>query len=105
MVNMYKKSIDKIDELVGGGIPAGKHILVMGKAGTDSSSFVQQIAHARVEQGKEVAFLINDKLPSSLKKIFSRVGLDIDEYLDKSFHVIDSYAHLISASSDAKHVV
>ncbi len=75
--------VAEIDELTGGGFPAGSSTLLMGPAGTGKSTFATQYALTAARRGENAAFFVFDESVETLLARSRGVGLDLDEYVTR----------------------
>ena len=55
--------IEKLDELLGGGIPLGSIILVTGPAGSGKTTFLRAFLHKGMEQGETGIYIMSQRNP------------------------------------------
>ena len=72
----------EMDQLLGGGIPAGTSVLVTGPAGTGKSVLATQYACASVERGEKVRFFLFDERLGTFRLRAGGLGLDIERAID-----------------------
>ena len=71
-----------MDQLLGGGIPAGTSLLVTGPAGTGKSVLATQYACASVARGQKVRFFLFDERLGTFRLRASGLGLDVEGAID-----------------------
>lgn len=72
-----KTLIQKIDELLGGGLPERSNFLLKGLPASHKDSFLLQFLHAGKKSGNPVAFVTTDSAPAELEKRALSFGLDL----------------------------
>ena len=96
-------SIQKLDELMNGGIESSKSVLFYSQPGIDETSFAQQFLFYRLEKGNHVLYLVNNKIPSLIKKKLDGFGWDIEKYEKKGlFAFFDCYSGFLGGVSEEK---
>ena len=74
--------VAEIDQLTGGGLPAGTSTLLIGPAGSGKSTLASQFALATCQRGEHVAyFAFDESLPTMLARC-KGLGMDLQEHLD-----------------------
>jgi len=88
-MKMKKTHIPKLDEFLGGGIPAGSSILFCAVPGLECEAFGYQILHGVIEDGYNGFIFTNVTEPHNIIYEFNRYGWDLNKYLKegKAFFV------------------
>ena len=86
---MKKTHIPKLDEFLGGGIPAGSSILFYAVPGVECEAFGYQILNGVIEDGYNGFIFTNVTEPHNIIYEFNRYGWDLNKYLKegKAFFV------------------
>jgi small GTP-binding protein len=86
---MKKTHIPKLDEFLGGGIPAGSSLMFCAVPGVECEAFGYQILNGFVEDGYKGFIFTNVTEPHNIVYEFSRYGWNLEEYLEeeKAFFV------------------
>ena len=86
---MKKTHIPKLDEFLGGGIPAGSSILFCAVPGVECEAFGYQILNGVIEDGYNGFIFTNVTEPHNIIYEFNRYGWDLNKYLEegKAFFV------------------
>ncbi len=93
-------SIPKLDELLGGGLRKSSATLLLSTPGIKDLQFAQQIAYARLLRGDMVVYLINNKKPIFLRKIFREYDWDITLFEKrKQLLILDIYQKILDKAS------
>lgn len=103
--NATKKS-DFLYEMLGGSIPAGSTILVLGEAGSGKSTLCQDLTHRFLEEQRACLFASYDELPSDIKKSALSFGWNFPAFEEKNaLSFIDCYAPAAKTKSKEKYSV
>lgn len=88
--------VKAFDTILGGGLPDGSVILVIGDPGSGHRLFAQQLlyAKARHEEGRVVYFTVEDT-PEEIKAELQAYGWDVDQIKDR-WEFIDAYSQRIN---------
>ena len=88
-MKMKKTHIPKLDEFLGGGIPAGSSILFCAVPGVECEAFGYQILNGVIEDGYNGFIFTNVTEPHNIIYEFNRYGWDLKKYLEegKAFFV------------------
>lgn len=74
---LVRSSVDRLDEMLGGGLEQGTTTLVVGQAGTGKSTLSTLYARAALERGEEVAmFLFEERLETFFRRC-EGLGMDL----------------------------
>ena len=96
-------SIQKLDEMTDGGIESSKSVLFYSQPGIDETSFAQQFLFHRLERGDNVLYLVNNRMPSAIKKKFDKFDWNVEKYEKKGlFAFFDCYSEFIGEGSKEK---
>jgi circadian clock protein KaiC len=71
----------KLDELLGGGLPAGTSTLLLGPAGTGKSTVATQFATAAAARGERAALFIFDENLGTFRSRSRKLGMPVDAAL------------------------
>ena len=83
MVKLLKTGIAGFDEFVGGGLPEGNTILLLGEAGIGNLTFACHIAYNRVLEGKPVTYVLVGKSIVEVERELEAFNWKIQQYVDK----------------------
>ena len=88
-MKMKKTHIPKLDEFLGGGIPAGSSILFCAVPGVECEAFGYQILNGVIEDGYNGFIFTNVTEPHNIIYEYNRYGWDLNKYLKegKAFFV------------------
>ena len=96
-------SIPKLDEITNGGIESSKSVLFYSQPGIDEASFAQQFLFYRLQKGDHVLYLINNKIPSLIKKKCDGFDWNLEKYKKNGlFAFFDCYSGFIGGVSEEK---
>ena len=86
---MKKTHIPKLDEFLGGGIPAGSSLMFCAVPGVECEAFGYQVLNGFVEDGYKGFIFTNVTEPHNIVYEFSRYGWNLEKYLEeeKAFFV------------------
>lgn len=100
---MLQTSIPKLDELMGGGIEPAKSVLFYSQPGVDENSFAHHLIMHRLQKGDHVLYLVNNKIPSLIKKKFEDFDWNIENFKKKGlFAFFDCYSGFIGGVSEER---
>lgn len=101
---MLKTGIPKLDELLGGGVPAGKSLLFFTQPGIEGDVFGMQTLYNALTGGLRAAYVLTMSPPYEFFESMRELGWEVS---DSEHHllVIDGYSKLIGMDSKAKYVV
>ncbi len=71
--------IKGLDEILGGGFPKGRTILVVGSPGSGKTIFALQFLHAGAAAGERSIYITFDEKPEQVKENVSEFGWDLDK--------------------------
>lgn len=74
----------ELDQLLGGGLPAGTSTLLMGPAGTGKSTVATQFATAAAARGERTAMFVFDENIGTLRSRSRKLGMAIDDPIGSS---------------------
>ena len=77
-----KSDNERLDKLLGGGIPAGTSTLILGPAGTGKSTLATQFAVAAARRGERAALFIFDENLGTFRSRSRKLGMPIDAALE-----------------------
>ncbi len=80
---MKKTHIPKLDEFLGGGIPAGSSILFCAVPGVECEAFGYQILNGVIEDGYNGFIFTNVTEPHNIIYEFNRYGWNLEKYLEE----------------------
>ena len=80
---MKKTHIPKLDEFLGGGIPAGSSILFCAVQGVECEAFGYQILNGVIEDGYNGFIFTNVTEPHNIIYEFNRYGWNLEKYLEE----------------------
>jgi small GTP-binding protein len=103
---MKKTHIPKLDDFLGGGIPAGSSILFSAVPGVECETFGYQILNGIIEDGNKGFIFTNVTEPKNIIYEFKRYGWDLEKYLneEKAFFV-DGSSKFIGLPSIGKYSI
>jgi len=100
---LLQTSIQKLDEMTGGGIESSKSVLFYSQPGIDETSFAQQFLFHRLQEGDHVLYLVNNKIPSAIKKKLDRFDWNIEKYEKRGlFAFFDCYSGFLGGVSEER---
>src|SRR5437879_6866807 len=81
--------IKGLDELLGGGFPEGKCILVVGSPGSGKTTFALQYLYSGALQGETGLYVTLEEYPDLIKQTFQSYNWDMNSEAKKgSVHVL-----------------
>jgi len=107
MSDRVKTGIYGLDELIEGGFPKGRTILITGEAGTGKTIFGMQYAYrGAMEYGEPAVYVTLDERPNMLRQDMKRFGFDIDKAEKKEqFALIDASSAKAGYQSEEKYAL
>ncbi len=101
---MKKTHIPKLDDLLGGGVPAGSSMMFCAYPGVDCEAFGYQMLNGRIKEGENGFIFTNVAEPDSIIYEFDSYGWDIVSAIDnKKVFFVDGSSSFIGAPSNAKY--
>ncbi|RLG22768.1 GTP-binding protein, partial [Methanosarcinales archaeon] len=102
-----KTYIPMLDELLGGGMPAGTSILFTAMPGVTSEVFGYQIIAERMRNETDVCFIYtNTRTPVEIEHVFQRYGWDLRSFLDSNqAFFIDSISPMMGMPAIGKYSI
>ena len=86
--------IDRLDDLIDGGIEAGSRNILYGPVGTGKTVFAMQFLWQGLQNGETVAFDVMDKPFPRQMSYFKSFGWDIEPYMERDkFIAIQAFPH------------
>lgn len=103
---MKKTHIPKLDDFLGGGIPAGSSIIFSAVPGVECEAFGYQIFNGFIEDGDKGFIFTNISEPNNVVYEFNRYGWDLEGYLeeDRAFFV-DGCSNFLGIPSNGKYAI
>jgi circadian clock protein KaiC len=72
----------ELDNLLGGGVPAGTSTLLLGPAGTGKSTIATQVAVAAAKRGDRTAIYVFDENIGTFRSRSRKLGINVDQHLN-----------------------
>ncbi|MFQ6051383.1 MAG: RAD55 family ATPase [Candidatus Hydrothermarchaeota archaeon] len=92
MVKLLQTWIENLDNILGGGIPAGSNIFLYGPPGSGKTSFSISVLSKNLENGVPCLCITMDESPRMVRERFADFGCDTKEFEDENlFQIIDCY--------------
>ncbi len=89
---LQSSGIMGFDQTIGGGIPDGSLILLLGEPGSGYETFALQVLYNQAKQGKKVFYVSVDKPPSEVDLEMMTFGWSVDTYKSLgSWTYVDAY--------------
>ena len=100
--DMYLEGFQHLDQLMGGPLPRGSSILVLGDAGSGKTILSYELLHEELDSGKLCALLSYDAFPEDVQARMNEFGWDIVSHLRKGrLKIIDCYSSLAGQGEGA----
>ena len=80
-MEVLKTGICGLDEMLGGGVPAGHIVAILGSPGTGKSTFALQFVYAGLQNNENCAYLSLEESEKNLIKTASIYGWDLMPYI------------------------
>jgi len=103
-----KTGITKLDDILGGGLPQGKSMLILSDPGAKSIEFLHQAIFTGLREDKPVIYITNNKRSEAIIELCKRNGWDLLPFLNKNLFFVDIYSILIGTSDkyvDPKNII
>jgi len=98
--------LNYLDKMLGGSIPPGSTILVLGNPGSGKSVLCQYLAHRFLNEGKACVFASYDEIPDEIRNRTKSFGWNLSEFEQKKMlSFIDCYSPVARVASREKHYV
>ncbi len=98
----YLEGFQHLDQLMGGPLPRGSSILLLGDAGSGKTILSYQFLHEELDSGKLCALLSYDAFPEDVQARMNEFGWDIVSHLRKGrLKIIDCYSSLAGQGEGA----
>jgi len=81
--------VEGLDELIGGGYPRGRSILVLGTTGSAKTILGLHFIHKRCQEGKKCMIIATEEIPEDIIVQSESVGMDIKDYIENGTLMID----------------
>jgi KaiC/GvpD/RAD55 family RecA-like ATPase len=78
MMDRVSSGVKGLDEILGGGFPKGRTILVVGSPGSGKTILAMQFLHAGAVVGESSIYITFDEKPEQVKQNVSEFGWDLD---------------------------
>jgi small GTP-binding protein len=101
---MMETGIPKLDERLGGGIPAGKTLLCYVQPGVEGEVFGMQTLYHNLKLGKKAVYVTSTSDPKIIREYFKEFGWDTEEFKD-NFAMVDAYSGMLGIESQEKYFV
>jgi circadian clock protein KaiC len=82
--------IDRLDEMLSGGIFRGSSVMISGTAGTGKTSIAALMVDAACARGERALFFSLEESPSQLMRNMRSIGVDLQRWVDDGLLVIES---------------
>ncbi len=100
--DMYLEGFQHLDQLMGGPLPRGSSILLLGDAGSGKTILSYELLHEELDSGKLCALLSYDAFPEDVQARMNEFGWDIVSHLRKGrLKIIDCYSSLAGQGEGA----
>jgi small GTP-binding protein len=103
---MKKTHIPKLDDFLGGGIPAGSSILFSAVPGVECETFGYQILNGIIEDGNKGFIFTNVTEPTNIIYEFKIYGWDLEKYLnEEQAFFVDGSSKFVGLPSIGKYSI
>lgn len=79
MADKVSTGVEKLDEILGGGLLPGSIILVIGEPGTGKTTLVRNFVREGVEKGEDCIFLMTNRSLDHVLKILASSGWNVED--------------------------
>lgn len=103
---MKKTHIPKLDDFLGGGIPAGSSLIFCAVPGVECDAFGYQILNGFLEDGDDGFIFTNISEPDNVIYEFNRYGWDLEKYLEEGrAFFVDGCSNFLGIPSNGKYAI
>lgn len=95
-----KTGIEKLDEILDGGIDSGSTVLILSGIFVNKSLFAQQIISYRMTDGDKAIYITTTKTPAQILKTMYYHGFEVSD-----LEFIDAVSFTLNKQSDAKYLL
>ena len=81
--------VEGFDELIEGGYPKGRTILLLGTTGSAKTIMGLHFIHERCKEGKKSMIIATEEIPEDIIAQSESIGLDLKNYFEKKSLIID----------------
>jgi circadian clock protein KaiC len=90
--------VGALDDVIGGGLPAGRSLLVCGPAGTGKTTLALQFLAAGIQAGERGMLALVDQKPRHVIEDARGLGWDIERWInDKTLRLLDASPYFTAA--------
>ncbi len=82
--------IDRLDEMLAGGVYRGSSVMISGTAGTGKTSIAARVVDAACARGERALYLSLEESPAQLARNMRSIGMDLQRWVDEGLLVIES---------------
>ncbi|NHJ40210.1 MAG: hypothetical protein FK731_09285 [Asgard group archaeon] len=101
-VKLQSSGIQGFDVSIGGGVPDGSLILLLGEPGSGHEIFALQVMYNQAKAGKKIFYVCVDKPPSEVDLEMMTFGWSIETYKSLgSWNYIDAYGAKYASEGDS----
>ena len=105
-IKTQTSGIAGFDQTIGGGIPDGSLILLLGEPGSGFDIFALQMLYEQAKMGKKVFYVSVDKPPSEVELEMMTFKWDIETYKSiGSWSYIDAYSAKFASADESSPVI
>lgn len=102
-IDRAKTGIEGFDDIIGGGIPRGRTVLLTGGGGCGKTLFGMQYIHNGAQEGEPGVYLTLEEKPKNIRKEMSAFGMDISKMeKEGKLAIIDASLVRLGLESDEK---
>ena len=87
-MNLIRTGVEGLDELLGGGIPNGHVVTVLGGFGTGKTTLGLQFMKEGLENGEKCIFITLEETDESILENASSFGWDLGKYKDQNLSLV-----------------
>ncbi|MCL5681006.1 MAG: hypothetical protein M1515_03030 [Candidatus Thermoplasmatota archaeon] len=88
-MELVKTGIDGLDEMLGGGIPKGSTVLVLGSYGAGKTTMGIHFAFSGLKGGEKVAYFSLEERKDSIIAASKQYGMDLQPFLDNGLTLMN----------------
>ena len=104
-IQLIKTGIQKLDDLLGGGLLIGSITFFWTQPGVANAPFAYQVLNKALEEGNTGVYITQTKATKAVENEIRDYGWDINKYKTGKLKFMDAYSSLVKANSKEEYVI